>query len=83
MPGDRLPAAATASTCSGPGAPAAARLIARTVVPVRHGHAVALQLGANEGAELGSTVGSTSGSCSTWVTARPRAVSASAISSPM
>jgi len=31
----------------------------------------------------GSTVGSTWGSCSTWVTARPRAVSASAISRPM
>ena len=31
----------------------------------------------------GSTVGSTSGSCSIWVTARPRVVSASAISRPM
>ena len=43
---------------------------------------MAVELDAHELAEVGIDVGRTSESCSTWVTASPQFVSASAISSP-
>ncbi len=78
-----LPAAVTASTRSRAGAQDGARLMALTAVPVSTVTPRASSSARTRAPRLGSTVGSTSGSCSTWVTFMPRAVSASAISSPM
>ena len=77
------PSAAVAWTCSRPGWPAGARVIAWTVVPVSTSTPWPASSAWTSAPSSGSTVGSTSGSCSIWVTASPRTVRASAISRPM
>ncbi len=80
--GDGRAVAAVASTWSRPAWPGAARLIRRTVVPVRTSTPWAASSAWTRAPSSGSTVGSTSGSCSIWVTDSPRVVRASAISRP-
>ena len=83
LPGDGARRPGGPSTCIAGPVPAGARVMAVTGVPVRTSTPWRSSSAWTSAPSSGSTVGRTSGSVSIWVTCRPRAVRASAISRPM